>query len=265
MNPQEYIESGILELYIYGKLSESEIEEVLTMASKYPEIKEKINTIENTVILFTSGITPELSSQNYYHIQQKLFEKAASEIPATNQIKSPSWKLWLSTIFLLLLTTGMIYFIYQYTHARTKLNELGSEFNKLKKESSILKKKNIENNTILTIMRDPNSQHIVLSGMEILPDAQAMIYWNKKTLAVYIDAFGLPVPPNGKIYQVWALKLNPITPSSIGLLEDFSSKSNLFFEINNVEEAEAFAITLEDNGGSSTPNLKEIYALGKIN
>jgi hypothetical protein len=37
------------------------------------------------------------------------------------------------------------------------------------------------------------------------------VYWNKETEVVYIDAAGLPEPPKGMVYQVWALKLNPNT------------------------------------------------------
>lgn len=37
--------------------------------------------------------------------------------------------------------------------------------------------------------------------------------------AGYIDASGLPTPPEGMVYQVWALKLEPVlTPTSIDCL-----------------------------------------------
>jgi hypothetical protein len=47
------------------------------------------------------------------------------------------------------------------------------------------------------------------------------VYWNQDTKVVYVDASGLPEPPEGMVYQVWALKLDPLTPTSIGLLENF--------------------------------------------
>ena len=46
MNSREYIESGILELYVFGKLSDEEIAEVNQMANQYPEVKEEITAIE---------------------------------------------------------------------------------------------------------------------------------------------------------------------------------------------------------------------------
>jgi hypothetical protein len=51
------------------------------------------------------------------------------------------------------------------------------------------------------------------------------VYWNKETQVVYVDAAGLPEPPKGMVYQVWALKLNPLTPTSIGLLDKFDDNN----------------------------------------
>jgi hypothetical protein len=51
MENKEYIESGILELYVYGLLSETESEEVTTMAKNNPEINAS-NTIEKRLCLY---------------------------------------------------------------------------------------------------------------------------------------------------------------------------------------------------------------------
>ena len=50
MNTREYIESGVLELYIFGKLSEPENEEVQVYANEYPEIQQEIESIEKAII-----------------------------------------------------------------------------------------------------------------------------------------------------------------------------------------------------------------------
>jgi anti-sigma-K factor RskA len=66
------------------------------------------------------------------------------------------------------------------------------------------------------------------------------------------------------VYQVWALKLNPLTPTSIGLLENFSSENQKLFAVDNANKAEAFGITLEPAGGSKTPTMERLYTLGKV-
>ena len=48
-NIQEYIDSGILELYVYGKLTEVEIAEVQKMAQQYEQVNEEIIAIEQAL------------------------------------------------------------------------------------------------------------------------------------------------------------------------------------------------------------------------
>mgnify|MGYP003669932385 FL=1 len=62
-------------------------------------------------------------------------------------------------------------------------------------------------------------------------------YWNKEEKKVHIDAKGLPEPPDGFVYQVWSLKLNPLTPTSLGLLKDFKVDENKIFAFANPNES----------------------------
>jgi hypothetical protein len=67
------------------------------------------------------------------------------------------------------------------------------------------------------------------------------------------------------VYQVWALKLNPLTPTSIGLLDKFDDNNQRIFAVNNTGDAEAFAITLEPAGGSLNPTMEQLYTLERCN
>jgi anti-sigma-K factor RskA len=66
------------------------------------------------------------------------------------------------------------------------------------------------------------------------------------------------------VYQVWGLKLNPLTPESIGLLDGFATNNSKIFKVEKAENAEAFGITLEPAGGSVSPTLEQLYTLGKV-
>lgn len=63
------------------------------------------------------------------------------------------------------------------------------------------------------------------------------------------------------IYQVWSLKLEPLTPTSLGLLENYGADKTLFV-LENTNASEGFGITLEPAGGSPTPTLEKLYVLG---
>ena len=114
----------------------------------------------------------------------------------------------------------------------------------------------------LAVVRDVKNTIVTLGGQAVSPTSYAKVYYNKETEVVYVDAAGLPEPPKGKVYQIWALKLNPLTPTSIGLLDNFSK--DRLFAVDKAKGAEAFGITLEPTGGSLTPTMEKLYTLGKV-
>ena len=118
---------------------------------------------------------------------------------------------------------------------------------------------------LLNTLRDKNISVIPLGGQDVSPTSYAKAYWNKQEEKVFIDAKGLPEPPDGFVYQVWSLKLSPLTPTSMGLLEDFATDENKVFALNNPNDSEAFGITLEPAGGGESPTLEQLYTLGVVN
>jgi hypothetical protein len=139
------------------------------------------------------------------------------------------------------------------------------EKSKLEEAVVTLELQNKTTKEVLTIVRDENNKVIPLGGQAVAPTAKAKIYWNQKTDAVYVDASGLPEPPEGKVYQIWSLKLQPtLTPTSIGLLADFNANDTKVFAVDKTSGAEAFGITLEPAGGSASPTMEQLYTLGKV-
>ena len=64
---------------------------------------------------------------------------------------------------------------------------------------------------------------------------------------------------------MWSLKLEPLTPTSLGTLDNYVAATDTsIFEVENTNESEAFGITLEPAGGSEGPNLEQLYALGAV-
>lgn len=255
------IESGILELYVYGLLSESENEEIAAMAKNNPEINNEIIAIEKTIIALTSSFSPFHSVANYEKTKAKLVLNNAA-VTQTNPSKNWSQYIaWVATVFLL---AGIIFQYSLLNQTTTQVANTEIEKAKLKIEFNALKLKNAANTNILAIVRDPKNTVVALSAQAGAPESSAKVYWNQNTKVVFIDAAALPAPPQGMVYQVWALKLSPLTPTSIGLLQDFNDNELKLFVVNNTNETEAFGITLEPTGGSLTPTMKQLYALGKV-
>ncbi|MFV8373237.1 anti-sigma factor domain-containing protein [Flavobacterium sp. LB2P74] len=261
METKEYIESGILELYVYGLLSETENEEVNTMAKNNPEIQAEIIAIEKAIVALSSSFSPFHSVANYEKIKAKLELKYSGVIQLEPTKNKSHYIGWAAAILLLV---GIGYQYNQLDQTITQVANTEIEKTKLEKEFNVLKLKNTANETSLAVVRDTKNTVVALGGQAVAPESFAKVYWNQDTKVVYIDAAGLPEPPEGMVYQVWALKLSPLTPTSIGLLEDFDVNEQKLFAVNNANEAEAFGITLEPKGGSLSPTMEQLYTLGKV-
>ena len=262
MENKEYLESGILELYVYGLLSESENDEVAAMSNKNPEIKAEILSIEKAILNLSSSFSPFISHSQFEKIKTQLELKHSKVVSMKSRSNVASYLGWAASI-VLLIGVG-----YQYS----KLNDTSNQVVIIEKEKSKLQEtvvnletQNKETQTVLNVVRDENNTIITLGGQAVAPTAKAKIYWNQRTEEVYVDATGLPEPPKGKVYQIWSLKLLPqLTPTSIGLLTDYQANQNKLFAVDKTNGAEAFGITLEPAGGSASPTMEQLYALGKV-
>ena len=261
METKEYIESGILELYVYGLLNESENEEVASKARNSAEINSEIISIEKAIVALSSSFSPFHSVVNFEKIKEKLELKHANVIQMEPSSNRSQYMGWAAAILLLI---GVGYQYNQLDQSSTQIVNTQIEKATLEKEFKSLKIKNTAIETSLAVVRDTKNTVVGLGGQAVAPESFAKVYWNQDTKVVYVDASGLPEPPEGMVYQVWALKLNPLTPTSIGLLENFDKNDQKLFAVNNANEAQAFGITLEPIGGSLTPTMEQLYTLGKV-
>ena len=261
MNSKEYIESGILELYVFGKLTDEEMAEVSQMAIQHPEVKDEITAIERAVINLSYGIAPHLSAANFDKIRNQLLEK---QKVVQIQTKTP-WTQYMGWAAAAVFVLGMGIQFYKLNESNSIIDNLAVERTKLQESVVDLELKNKESDEVLAVLRDNGSVSVALAGQQVNPNAFAKAYYNKTTKAVYIDASGLPEPPKGMVYQVWALQLEPIlTPTSIGLLDTYASSKTKVIKVDNAEAPQAFGITLEPAGGSAGPTMEQLYTLGKV-
>ena len=117
---------------------------------------------------------------------------------------------------------------------------------------------------LLDAIRDKDIIAVPLGGQGDFANSYAKVYWNKADNTIYLDAEGLPNAPEGKVWQVWSLTLNPLTPTSLGTIDEFNTDDNKIFAITNANESQAFGITLEPEGGSETPTMEQLYTLGVV-
>ena len=257
MNIEEYIASGILELYVAGSLSEKENEEVHAAIQKYPELLAEVESIENAILQLTAA-TYQGEVASFESLKNQLAQKESKVIPIQ---KSFNWKLISGWAAAVLFGSILMYNTFQN---KQSTSEIVSEKEALEVQIEKTKNSLAEKERLLEILRDKDIISVPLAGQDASPNSYAKVYWNKKTNTIYLDAKGLPAPPKGKVYQVWSLKITPLTPTSLGTIDTFTANSSKVFTIQNPNESEAFGITLEPTGGSSSPSLDQLYALGAV-
>ncbi|AWI26556.1 anti-sigma factor [Flavobacterium pallidum] len=257
-----YIESGILELYVFGNLTDDEMKEVGEMAQNHQEIRDEILSIEKAVISLSFSMSPYLSAANFDRIRRQLIEKHQGVVDIKKRSNAGSYIGWAAAILLL---AGTYYFYDQNESAKNQVVTVEAEKTKMKGDMDAMQAKSKNTENMLAFIRDENNVIIPLGGQTVAPEAKARIYWNKSTQAVYVDASGLPEPPEGKVYQIWSLQLSPqLVPTSIGLLADFKTNDHKMFAVDSTASPQGFGITLEPAGGSATPTMEQLYTLGVV-
>ena len=111
METKEYIDSGILELYVYGLLNEPENLKVSQMAKNNADINNEIISIEKAIVNLSTSFSPFLSVENFAKIKSKLDIKHSTKViemrPKNNRLQYLGW----AAAALLLLGVG-----YQYNN-----------------------------------------------------------------------------------------------------------------------------------------------------
>ncbi|SNR42390.1 Anti-sigma-K factor rskA [Maribacter sedimenticola] len=260
MDVQKYIASGILELYVAGILSDKENLEIANYAKEYPEIKKEIEAIEASILTLSKKASPGVS-----YTFQSLMDRInkGGKVISMNK-RSSSAMTYIGWAASLLLAIGLFFMYQQNQELKSNIEVVEQQNTSLEQQIADTDSSLEKTQELLNTIRDKDINVIALGGQTVSPTSYAKAYWNKKEEKVYIDAKGLPEPPDGFVYQVWSLKLSPLTPTSMGLLEDFTTDENKVFALNNPNESEAFGITLEPAGGSESPTLEQLYTLGVV-
>ena len=263
MDIKAYIDSGILELYVAGALSEKENEDVYAMMQKHPEILQEVLEIEAAVMTLTASVSKTDKQGVWDRIKTGIKFK---DSPKVITMKKPkyNWVTYTGWAASIVLGAGLLWTLNQNTELKSNIKTAETQQSELEQQIEKSRHSLEETKTLLSVLRDANIKQVPLEGQGDFRNTYAKVYWDKNSERVFIDAQGLPKPPRGKVYQVWSLKLSPLTPTSLGTIDQFEQDKNKIFELPNPNASEAFGITLEPAGGSETPTMEQLYTLGVV-
>ncbi|WP_298338457.1 anti-sigma factor [uncultured Algibacter sp.] len=264
MDIKAYIESGILELYVAGTLSEKENEEVYALMQKHPEILQEVLEIEAAIVKLTASTSQRDNNHILKHIKQSLgFKDDDAKVISIAKSKY-NWVTYAGWAASIVLGVGLLWTVNQNKQLQSDIQVAKTRQSLLETQIENSKNSLQDANVLISVLRDDNITKIPLAGQGNFAETYAKVYWDKNSNRIFLDAQGLPEPPEGKVYQVWSLTLSPLTPTSLGTIDSFTTDANKIFEIENANESEAFGITLEPAGGSESPTMEQLYTLGVV-
>ncbi len=271
MNIPDYIASGILESYALTTVSDQERREVECLSAIYPEVREALDqhtlTLENYALMHSMAPPVDLQDK----IRQRLtFAPTAQPAPTETPVvplhrERPVFQVaWLAAASVALVLIGFCYFlINQLNTKRTLTDGLSQSNRQLETEVSQLRQQQDRNGQLLALLRQPGVQTIRLAAAK--PGgtrADVVVYWNKTSQKVTLEVESLPALPANQQYQLWALAGGK--PIDAGMLSTTTDTKALQQTNRAIGQADAFAITIEKLGGSPTPTLTSLVALGKV-
>jgi anti-sigma-K factor RskA len=269
---KEYIESGVLELYVLGDLSAEERLGVETMASKHPAVKAELDEIELSLELFAQKTAVEPAE----HIRTRVLnsvltnfgddntfpEKTKKQAIKDNVVALPRannfYKYAFAACIVLLLASAFV-IANLYNSLQTSNQQIASLQIDKQKFANTVSLKDGE----LEVLQDASFKFLKLQGLPKWSASQMTVAWSPAKKKVWIDMRSLKVPENDKEhqYQLWALVDGK--PVDLGVFDKAADTTDMK-EMKSTAAAQAFAVTLEPRGGSINPTMDQMVVIGKF-
>jgi len=281
LDPKKYIESGIINDYVMGFVSEQEKQEVQCLSKIYPEINEALRQAEDLMGTWAaeSAVEPPEGLKDRIMANLGEQEPAPVSMPAPqaapedkeviplnreNTNSKPPFG-WIAAAAAIVLSFFMAY---QWQDSLNFMNameqEIASqdqELEQLQEQLQSVESSKEQYEGLWAAVSEPGVQRIQLNSTQEGGSALATVYWNPDSEKTFLLRDQLPAEGADSQYQLWAIVAGK--PVSIGLLEQGSEELQLQ-NMAAVTNASAFAITLEPLGGSESPTLEQMVVIGEV-
>ncbi len=283
MDIKEYIASGILESYVLGSASSQERQEVECMSHIYPEIKDELVLVQSQLESYikTLAVKPPEALKSKILDAIKSVEQDAKETynqpnadekkgrvvemnTTQNSGNANFFKYGMAASIAVIL--GLAVFTFNQNLKKGELeNELASvksDVDMIKDELTASSKKYQDSIQLIAyrenILLNSETQSVTLAGTGNSPESNVRVFWNKSSSEIVVVKDQLPLAGKDKQFQLWGLVDG--VPVDLGMLADNELITNP--RKIDLEKVDAFAITLEQYGGSPQPNLEQLYVIG---
>ena len=297
-NFQDYIESGILELYALGELSAAEQAAVEAQAAGHPEVRAELAQVQaalgfyaeahaialpaamrervlgNVMAQIAPAARPSTSlradvdaltvapvAATASRAADEAIVRPMTSAPMATPSSRSNWAVAASVA--LLLSLGANFLLYSnWKNANNQVVALQSDQARFAQNSRVVNQQLGDLRQENQVMRNDEFRAVALAGTKTAPTAKARVFFNVATHKVYVDVRSLPALPAGKQYQLWALDQGK--PIDAGVLTAATATGEGLQHMKDIASAQTFAMTVEPTGGSVGPTLSTMTVVGNI-
>ena len=271
---EAYISSGVIEAFVLGQLTEAETKELLQYASEHKEVRNAIDETEETLYALgqKGSIAPPSTSKKRLFDDLGLKIESEEVLSPANSLKeeikkeTKSFSIYpfLAAAASIVAVIGIafsVHFYNQWQDTEARLSSIIAENQSIAQQYNVVRNQLDQYAENVEILRQPGIETIPMQGLDIAPEAQAVVHWNKQTNEVFLNAKQMPSNEIKNQYQLWAIVDGK--PVGIGVF-DVAGDMTRLLKMKTTKAASAFAITLEPRGGSENPTMENMYVIGQI-
>jgi anti-sigma-K factor RskA len=276
MNVSEYIASGILESYALGAVSEQERREVECLSGIYPELNQELDrlsrSLEDYALLHSEEPPASLREQIMARldfapneaqrpvadtVRPETVVRPLNSLPESGPTYKFSWLVAASVGLGMLIFSGYLFTrLSQSQQTTDALNASNIQLNDALRQ---VRAQQTRDQQAVALLSAVGTRNIRVSGNEKAPNGELTVYWNQGGQQVAVAVRSLPALPTDKQYQLWALVDGK--PVDAGVFDPATGVQPMN---RAVARAQAFAVTVEQRGGSPAPTMSTLLALGAV-
>ncbi len=271
MDSEKILQSGILEQYVLGLVSEEESAEIEVYMVAFPEVHEKVQRLRSCMEHYT-GLhdisSPQKPNKKSSQTNcDKLSGKARTRcLSVETKFGQPQQKeqlaemqnytrllAALASISIIFFAGLSIYFYQKQANEAAVLAQVKQEFLELKAQHQSVVSQMQTTTTDNALLKDEMTRKMNMKGVGVMPEAEVIVYYNPKKKRTVLDPVSLPAAPKDHHYQLWA-EVNQRNVN-MGTISQGPEGHGLI-PVEFVDNVDNFTITLKSNADQSSEKGK---------
>lgn len=253
LSKNDILNSGLLELYAIGSISDEDRQIVESALAAYPELVEEVRDIEITLEQYTRAhaIQPDPSLKD--KILSQIKDKPSSSDAVPRRSNPLNWQNGAMIILLTLLA-------WQWLKSMRDNTVLTDQNQQISQSCDSIQNQMNERIVTLENILSGNSRIIPVSPTEKFPETQLYFHLDSDQRSNFLQVKNLPNLADNQSFQLWSLKegQDPIP------LDVFQGTEDIIIPVQFVDATNAYAITIEPEGGSQSPTLENLIGVFNI-